>query len=106
MLSVESVCSTGRHKQLLIFFISGTRTSKIIFFAVFCSTSTFFLTVNGNISFGRALSRSPVTHGFFRRYFLLLFGCVLEETQGATFLEVGCEQMIADRHGNFLLRLL
>ena len=77
-----------------------------IFLRFFGCTSTFFLKVNGNISFGRALSRSPVTHGFFRRFFLLLFGCVLEETHGATFLEVGCEQMIADRHGNFLLRLL
>ena len=40
-----------------------------IFLRFFGSTSTFFLKVNGNISFGRALSRSPVTHGFFRRFF-------------------------------------
>ena len=42
MLSVESVCSTVRHKQLLIFFISGTRTSKIIYFCGFLALPPLF----------------------------------------------------------------
>ena len=64
------------------FSISGTSTSKIIYFFGFLdSTSKFFLTVNGTFLGAPFQDRTT----FFFTTLVVFFGCVLEETHGTIY---------------------
>ena len=86
------MCSTvNTHITSSSFQVLVRRKSYI--FPFFDSTSTFFLTVNGSV-FGRALARLDMA---FFLTFVLLSGCVLEETHGTFALLSGC--LLEEMHG-------
>ena len=68
-----------------------------IFFRVLESTSTFFY-----IELKHGAPSQDLTRLFFS--YFSFFGCVLEETHGATFLEVASEVLSAER--NFYVRVI
>ena len=98
-----SVCCTV-NTQITNFSISGTTTSKIIYFLLFLnSTSKFFLTVNGTFLGAPFQDRTT----FFFTTLVLFFGCVLEETHGSRKWRAECrEQTFNQGYCNWVVRNL
>ena len=94
IMSVASVCSLWKHKQLTHLISGASEINKLSFFGLLCH---FFRgRMDAHCFWARPLK---IAQGFFST-FLLRFGCVLEETHGTTYLEVVRRCWRKDRNFN------